>query len=115
LFSILANGLGDGQNVPFVEGPFEGRPPVAGSAKGHPLRGSRRIGQIGVIRGNQPRHINQDFSWGGFSRKWAYIHTVIQFPEANSRRQFNGEKLPNKTDFIVPANGRCNGLLSPFG
>ena len=113
LFPILANGLGDGQNVALVEGPLEGRSAMAGSAKGHPLRRNRWIGQISVISGNQPRHINQDFSRGGFSRQWANIHTVIQFPEANSDANLTEKSFRIKNRFYRAGALRCNGGCCP--
>src|SRR3546814_13742179 len=44
LLAVLADGLGDGQDVLLVEAAVERTAAMAGRAERHPLRGDRRIG-----------------------------------------------------------------------
>src|ERR1700722_9069937 len=84
LLAIQTDGLGDGENVPFVESPLEGRPTVPRSDKGHALGRHGSLGDIGVAGGDEPRHIDEYFNWRGLSCQGTYIHSVLVDPASGS-------------------------------
>src|SRR6516162_3219110 len=57
--AVLAYRLADCEDVPFVEGPVERRASMTGRAEHNALGSHSRIGTLGVVRGNQLRHIDQ--------------------------------------------------------
>ena len=73
-FSIPANGLTDGDNMPFVEAMFEGRTAMPRGAEHDPLRRNRRVRQIGVIGRYESGHINQHRGRGRLACQGVYFH-----------------------------------------
>ncbi len=59
--AVMANGLGDRENVRFVEALVERGPAMSGRAECHCLPGYGGIGRFGVVRGDEPRHVDQQF------------------------------------------------------
>ena len=58
-FALIADRLGDGEHMPFVERHIERRSAMPRGAKHHSLRGHARIGLLGVVGGDEPRDIDQ--------------------------------------------------------
>ncbi len=73
-FAVQADGLADGEHVPFVEAQFERAAPVPGGTEGDALGGDRCIGLAGVIGRNQSRDIYQQLGWRRFARKRTDCH-----------------------------------------
>src|SRR5688572_13362761 len=65
--SVSADRLTDREYVPFVETILEGGAAMPRSAKRDALRGHGGIGTFAVVRGHQPRHIDQHARRCGFS------------------------------------------------
>ena len=65
LFAVNADGLRDGEDVPFIEGAIESRSAVPGCTEGNALRRHLRIGPLRVIRRYQARYVNQFCGIGG--------------------------------------------------
>ena len=76
LSAVLANGLADGEHMPFVETVVECRTAMTRGAKRDPLRGYRRVGQVTEIGSDESGDIDQHGWWGGLSRKWTGFHFV---------------------------------------
>ena len=76
-FSIKADGLGDGQDVVFVERPVEGRAAMAGSAKRHPLRRDRGIGRPCIVGRDEPGHVDQPAGSAGFPARGLILMALL--------------------------------------
>ena len=63
LGAILANRLGNREDVPFVESPLERRAAMPRGAERHALRWHSGIGHLRVVSGDEPRHIDQYSGW----------------------------------------------------
>ncbi len=59
LLAIVADGLGDGGDVVFVEGGGEGAAAMAGGSEGYALGGDRRVGVEGVVGRDEAGEIDQ--------------------------------------------------------
>jgi hypothetical protein len=59
-FAVLADGLRDGEHMPFIEGVLEGRAPMSGGAKRYSLRRNRNIRSQGEVGRDQPRHVGEE-------------------------------------------------------
>ena len=59
-FAVVANRLSNGENVPLVERPVEGRSAMAGRTEDNPLPRVARVGLQGVIGRDEFRNIHQD-------------------------------------------------------
>ena len=57
--AIAADRLGDRQNVRLVEGALERRAAMPRRAEGDAFRGDSRVGLLRVVRGHQPRDVDQ--------------------------------------------------------
>ncbi len=66
-FPIEADGLGDGEDVGFVERGVERRAAVPGGAESDALGRDRRIGALGVVRGHELREIDEDGDGSGLA------------------------------------------------
>ena len=73
--AITADRLGDGEDMPFVEGPVQGRTAVARGAEGYSLRGDARVGTVAVVIGDEARRINEAAGRGRFTGKGADGHS----------------------------------------
>ncbi len=73
-FTVQADGLADGQHMPFVEAQLKRAATVPGGPKGHTLCGDRCIRLAGVIGRDQSRDIHQQLSWGRLARKRTDCH-----------------------------------------
>ncbi len=76
-FSIPANGLTDGENMPFVEAMFEGGTAMSRGAEHDPLRRYRRIRHTGIVGRYESRHIDQHRGRGRLACQRAYTHGPI--------------------------------------
>ena len=59
LLAVVADGLGDGGDVVFVEGGGEGAAAMAGGSEGYALGGDRRVWVEGVVGSDQAGEIDQ--------------------------------------------------------
>ncbi|MNF49783.1 hypothetical protein D3C84_310660 [compost metagenome] len=73
-FAIQANGLADGQDVPFIETQLERAATVPRRTERNALGSHRGIGLAGVIGRNQSRDIDQQGCWCRFARKRTECH-----------------------------------------
>ena len=88
LCAIQANRLGDREDVPFVERQLERRTSMAGRAKRHPLFRHRGVGNVGIVRREEPRHIDEDSRWRRLARKWTDLHDVSFVGDHSSAAPF---------------------------
>ncbi len=57
--SVVADRLSDREHMPFVERLLERRAAMPRGAERNPLRRHRRIGHVGVVRGDELRHVDE--------------------------------------------------------
>src|SRR5487761_2034777 len=57
--AVVTDRLRDRQHMPFVERDVERRAPVSRGPERDALRRYRRVGNLGVIRGDEPRHVDE--------------------------------------------------------
>src|ERR1700722_2037140 len=76
LLAVFADGLADGQNMRFVESDVKRASAMARRAEGNPLRWDGRIGTLAVVRGNQPRNIDQRRRGSGLAGE--RVHSGVQ-------------------------------------
>ena len=74
---VQANGLADGQDMPFVEGLVEGGSAMPRGAEGNPLFRHRRVRCLGVIGRHQSGYIHQHRGFGRLSGKGADFHRSL--------------------------------------
>jgi hypothetical protein len=67
--AVLAQGLGDGQDVLFVEGVLARRAAMARGAKGYSLFDDVDVGRASVIGADQLGDVNEHFARRGFARQ----------------------------------------------
>ena len=65
--AVFADRLGDRQDVILVEAVAERRAAVPRGAEGHGVRRLGRVGMVGVVRGDEPRDVDQQVARGGFA------------------------------------------------
>ena len=92
LFTVQANRLGNREDMPFIERAVERRTAMPGGAEGNPLRRDCKIGHLGEVRGDESRHVDQNFRWRRFSRQRTDLHggssvVVSSSPTFASRRR----------------------------
>ncbi len=85
--AVQANGLGDGEDVPFVEGPVECGAAMSRGAEHDPLRRHGRIGTLRVVGGDECGHVDQHRWFRGFSCQGAHVHRHISSRGRPRRRQ----------------------------
>ena len=74
--AIQTDRLGHRQDVPLVEALFERRAAMSRGAEGDPLRRHRRIGPLGIVGRDQPRHVDQQRRFGGLPCERAHVHAI---------------------------------------
>ncbi len=74
---VLADRLADRQHVPFVERAIQRRSPMPRGTEGDRLRGHCHIGDPGVVRCNELRHVHPSDRGGGLAGKRTDIHSAI--------------------------------------
>jgi hypothetical protein len=77
LLPMSADGLGDGEDVRFVEGPVEGRAALTGGAEGHALRGHARVGSLAEVGGDQARYVDEQGERRGLARQGTSFHRFL--------------------------------------
>ncbi|WP_433970075.1 hypothetical protein [Tunturiibacter gelidiferens] len=80
--TIIDDGLGDGGDVVFVEGGFEGAAAMAGGSEGYALGRDGGVGVEGVVAGDEAREIDQVGGERGLaglirSLSWIGAHAVL--------------------------------------
>ena len=74
LGAVVADRLGDSEDMGFVEAVGEGGAAVSGGAEGDALGLNRRVGHAGVVGGNQFGNIDQIGLGGTFSGVGVQTH-----------------------------------------
>ncbi len=72
--SVVADRLGNRQNVRFVEAAFEGRAAMTGRTEGNPLLAHGGVRLLSVVRRNQSGNVDQDRGRGRFARQRIQAH-----------------------------------------
>ena len=80
LFAVVADGLGDGLDVAFVEGLFQRGATVPGCTKGHTLRSLVRIGGFRVVGTDERGNIFQCLGRRQLAGMGMYCHDVSSCP-----------------------------------
>ena len=81
LTSVVANRLGNRQDVGFRESTAKRRAPVPAGAEGDELILVAQIGSSLVIFLLELRYVDQHFRWGRFAGKWGNRHVISCFCE----------------------------------
>src|ERR1019366_1340120 len=98
LLPVQANGLTDGQDMPFIESSLEGRAAMPRRAERNPLFRNRGVRRLGIIGRDKPGHVHQHGWFSRLSRKWAHVH---------------GTSLTCRGDVFTTVSTRLsNGLLN---
>ena len=74
LRAVAADGLRDGEDVPFVEGLQERGPPMPRGTEGDLLPGDRGIRHLGVVGADQSRHVDQQRGRSRLAGQRADLH-----------------------------------------
>jgi hypothetical protein len=74
--TVQADGLADGQNVPFVEAQIKRTATVPGGAESDSLGRDRSVRLAGVIGGYQSGNIDQQLGWCQLAGERTQTHTT---------------------------------------
>ena len=77
--TIVADGLGDGQDMGFGKGAVQRRAAVPAGAEADPLGGVVHIGPARIILPFESGQINQYILWGWFACEGGYGHGLPPF------------------------------------
>ncbi len=93
---VVADRLRGRGDVILVEGQPERRPAVARGAERHPLPGLGRVGVLGVVGGDERRHVDQVGLGGGLARPVVRFHAHLPAgrPAAPIARRRPGANVP---------------------
>ena len=80
--AVIANGLADGEDMPFVEGALESAAAVPGGAEGNALRRHGRIRHDRVVGRDEPGHVDQHRRRGRLAGEGIRVHGCLAFVAA---------------------------------
>ena len=108
LLPVQANGLTDGEDMPFVESLVECGTAMSRGAEGHPLRRHRRVRRLRIVGRDESGHVHQHRWFGRLSCERAYFHVspvkcVTTFaPRSPSKCRTVGWNLPRHVGVVAP-------------
>lgn len=123
LFAVIADGLGDGMDVAFVEGLFQRGATVPGCTKGHTLRSLVRIGGFRVVGTDERGNIFQCLGRRQLAGMGMYCHDVSSCPfstvspaDPQASKKERGPCRPPVIiclDYLPPVTGTARKIFSP--